>query len=211
MAKRHSAKLTISRMVVLEKIQQLRTSADRIDGNPVYADLQPDVVEMHELAQLLEMAFQKAEATRAAALAATAALKAQEDAIDNLLAEFVLKVNLFSKGNETYIKDLNLKTASDSRTAKPMPQVVNLKLQVGQEIGTLLAKWQNEKEAQMYNIQISYDINDPETWVFFDNSSASQLLLTGLTSGELIWVRVQAIGSGSRKGAWSDPARKTVP
>jgi hypothetical protein len=106
---------------------------------------------------------------------------------------------------------LGLEISHAGKTGGVIEQVVHLKLQADDEMGSILAKWKSVDGSNRYHIEISTDVTDPTMWTFYDSSSACQLLLTGLPTGQLIWVRVQALAGKNRKGAWSDPARKTVP
>jgi len=51
----------------------------------------------------------------------------------------------------------------------------------------------------------------PTSWAFKDISTTISTLLKDFTSGTKMWIRVRAVGGGSERGPWSDPAAKTVP
>ncbi len=64
--------------------------------------------------------------------------------------------------------------------------------------------------ARGYNIQITFAMTETPVWQDRDDSPNTQFSLTGLTSGQRVWVRMRAFGTKG-PGPWSDPATKIVP
>ena len=101
--------------------------------------------------------------------------------------------------------------ADDNSAATTPPGMVdNLKLTAGDLAQTLDGAFDPEPLAYTYEVQLTTvdPINGP--WDTVLTPTASSFKLTGLTSGQRVWVRVRAIGSKGA-GAWSDPFTKIVP
>ena len=77
--------------------------------------------------------------------------------------------------------------------------------------GALRASWDQVRGAGADEIQASVDPVTPTSWAFKDISTTITTVLKDFTSGTKMWIRVRAVGGGSERGPWSDPAAKTVP
>jgi hypothetical protein len=93
----------------------------------------------------------------------------------------------------------------------PMPRVLDLLLSEGDHSGYVDAMWKPVYGAKSYEIAISPDPMSDTSWVFKMSSAKSSATLTGLKSGDKVWVRVRAIGADPLPGDWSDAAMKVVP
>jgi len=64
--------------------------------------------------------------------------------------------------------------------------------------------------AYTYEVQVTTvdPVNGP--WTTVVTPTASVFKLTGLTSGQRVWVRVRGVGAQG-SGGWSDPFTKIVP
>jgi hypothetical protein len=102
----------------------------------------------------------------------------------------------------------SVKTSSAATT--PPAQVQNLSLTASDSAGELDAQWDPLPRVKSYEIEISPDPITPTSWSPRPGVPNSKAMLTGLTSGARVWVRVRALGAGGQ-GAWSDPATKIVP
>ena len=70
--------------------------------------------------------------------------------------------------------------------------------------------WDRNSNANAYEVQTSVDPITGTSFATVTTVTKSKALLTGLTSGAKIWVRVRAIGTAGN-GGWSDPAGTFVP
>jgi hypothetical protein len=91
-----------------------------------------------------------------------------------------------------------------------MPKVKNLSLSYGDRPGTIDAHWDAVHGFHYYHIQIAY--TTPENWQDYkDAADVSSKTLSGLTEGEIVWVRVAVVGADNKTGQWSEPMSKRVP
>ena len=116
-----------------------------------------------------------------------------------------------AKGDPAIITLLGLGVKGRGAPIGPMPQVLNLVLTAGDHDGTLDAMWDPIYGAKSYEVWISADPMSESSWKFARTVGKSSVILTGLTSGSKVWVRVRAIGAAPGEGPWSDPATKVVP
>ena len=141
---------------------------------------------------------------------ATADKDVELDALRALAMQLVGYVDLTANGDESKILSAGLSVRAAKTPASPPGQVANLSLTAGDNEGALDAHWDPITNAKSYEVQLSPDPFTSTSYVTRDTVTRSSSTLTGLTSGARVWVRVRAINSAG-KGAWSDPAVKTVP
>ena len=101
--------------------------------------------------------------------------------------------------------------ASTTAVSSVLPsQVHNLALTAGDLDGSVDVSFDPEVNSKTYEVQVS--LVDPLSgpWTTLQHPTISSTTLSGLTSGQRIWVRVRGIGTKGA-GAWSDPATKIVP
>jgi len=82
----------------------------------------------------------------------------------------------------------------------------------GKKPNELRPNWRVVKHAKMYMVQVYTDPDKPDTSVVGqDVVSPSKATIADLPGGQMVWVRVRAIGGKVGKGPWSDSAQKRVP
>jgi hypothetical protein len=135
--------------------------------------------------------------------AAADALRAQHNAMGSALeGETQDPVALSATGYEL---------AGTNTTPSGPPEVIdNLKITAGDMNSALDGSFDPDAAAYVYEVQMTTvdPVNGP--WVTVANPTASVFQLTGLTSGQRVWVRVRGIGTMG-PGPWSDPYTKIVP
>ena len=89
-------------------------------------------------------------------------------------------------------------------------QVVNLSVTVSDNAGELDLQWDPVNGAKTYEMQSSPDPMTPTSWSNLPGVTKSKGVVTGLTSGARVWLRVRAINAAGQ-GAWSDPGTKIAP
>ena len=104
-------------------------------------------------------------------------------------------------------------TPAASAMANAAGHSTNLVLTMGDNDGELDASWDPTPGAKVYEIQTSTNPLDATLWKPYGvPQTRSSIAITGLPSGQKMWVRVRAIGtSETAPGPWGDPAVKTVP
>ncbi|MBL9130359.1 MAG: fibronectin type III domain-containing protein [Verrucomicrobiaceae bacterium] len=116
-----------------------------------------------------------------------------------------------AKGNVTMAAASGYPLASPSTTSTTPPaQITNLALTAGDADGSVDGTHDPDPLARSYEAQVTTVDPVAGPWVTMAQPTASNFTLTGLTSGQRIWVRVRGIGANG-PGPWSDPATKIVP
>ncbi len=152
-------------------------------------------------------------AYNSAKAAAETALAARDASVANLCSLLTLEaayVQNASGGDLTKIESAGMNVQAEGAPLI-MTQVLELVVSAGADEATLKARWKAVKGAGAYEIQISVDPPTSNSWTYKMTAKKSSAIISGLTSGARIWVRVRAIGADNATGPWSDPAVKTVP
>ena len=99
---------------------------------------------------------------------------------------------------------------ANTAATTPPETIDNLKLTAGDEAQVLDGSFDPDPLAYTYEVQITTvdPVNGP--WTTVVTPTASVFKLTGLTSGQRVWVRVRGNGAQG-SGPWSDPYTKIVP
>ena len=96
-----------------------------------------------------------------------------------------------------------------------LPAVIGLELFYGDSDGDLKASWNPLEDAENFSVQAFADVANPDTSLLKEyiigKIGKQKATLTGLPSGQKIFVRVRANGGSTGHGAWSDIAEKRVP
>ncbi len=107
-----------------------------------------------------------------------------------------------------------LMRVKDAPAPKPIPdQPTGLELKMGDADGEVSGHCDGQPGiVEYYEIQYTtVDPNGPSpNWQHADTSKKSRFELTGLPSGQKVWVRIRACNARG-KSNWSDPACKRVP
>jgi hypothetical protein len=102
-------------------------------------------------------------------------------------------------------------TTGGAPDTAPPAAPTDLRLRHGELSGTVVARYKPVRTPSTNEIHVSTgDPNDPASWTpagIFQNGKA---ILTGLTPGAVVWVRVRTVGLRGVMGAWSDPAQIRV-
>ncbi|MEO6786076.1 MAG: fibronectin type III domain-containing protein [Chthoniobacteraceae bacterium] len=145
-------------------------------------------------------------AAKQAVLAKAAALATMRDTLTKA-----------AKWTESNISDplIAAKVFPLKQTATPAPadlaQVLNLVLGFGSMAGKVNANWEKTPRAVSYEVQVRYRDIAGSPWATVKTLSATRFTIPGLTSGQIVQVRVRAIGPKSLEGDWSDLAEHMVP
>lgn len=141
---------------------------------------------------------------------------AQKKAAD---AEYIRQTNLMVNeinsitDDETKLPTTGFPMSEVGGTAPPvvLVKVENVSATVGDEAGTSDIHWDSQKKVDGYLIEYCPDSGFPKATTKEKGvGKTSKYTLTGLTSGEYIWVRVRTV-KGGQEGPPSDPATSIVP
>jgi hypothetical protein len=119
-------------------------------------------------------------------------------------------VQLISTGDAAKIQSAGMDVKAVNAPVGVPGQVLNLTLTMGDMDSELDATWDRVRGAKSYEMQISLESMTPTSWTNLPSVTKSAAKLTGLTSGQRVWLRVRAVGAAGH-GGWSDPATKIVP
>jgi hypothetical protein len=210
---------------------KLKTNASRMNAEQLIAKAEitlplidppapgtPPVPNMAGRATKMRAALQKLKDKNAAYEAAKAGLpalkQARDAAADELRQEHIFMGSALEAeagGDPVALAATGYELVGDNTPATTPPGLIdNLKLTAGDEPGALDGSFDPEPLAYNYEIQCTSvdSVNGP--WQNCPSPTASVFRLTGMTSGQRVWVRVRAIGTQG-PGPWSDPYTKIVP
>jgi len=202
--------LGLGKLTREQNIQLGKDIKTGMTGNANTPNPNPSLVAMGALTTTAET---KLTALNAAEAAYKAALLACDDAFIAHNAGLTLQaayVQDVTGGDPVKIESCNMPIRKPSTPLGPLGQVLDLLVKAGANEGELKASWKKLRGAASYEVQVSVDPFTPTTWRGVAPSSKVRTVITGLTSGAKMWVRVRAIGSGD-PGPWSDPATMIVP
>ena len=204
--------LDLSNLSIPDLITRANNIKSGTAGQAVFASLAPQLT-------ALEGKIDNLQQKQTAMATAKAAFGAATDARDTAEAELIAALNglgsdigeLATTVAEVELANLRVK---DSPQPKPVPaQPQGLALTAGDEDGELSGQCHGQPGIVEY-YEIQYTTGDPNapgtSWQFADTSKKSRFDLTGLPSGQKIWVRLRACNARG-KSSWSDPASKRVP
>ena len=96
-----------------------------------------------------------------------------------------------------------------------LPMVTNLELFYGDSDGELKASWNPIPDADNFSVQIFSDVMNPDGSLLKEEIigkiGKQKTILSGLPTGQKVFVRVRANGGSTGQGPWSDIAEKRVP
>ncbi len=204
--------LDLRNLSVPETISRIKSILTATSGQAVFASLAADITALQAKVGVLET---KQTALRTAEAQVTIATDARDDA----LAPVINDINKLASDVGTTATTEAEVTATLMRVKgapapKPIPdQPTGLELTMGDDDGALSGQCNGQPGVVDY-FEIQYTTVDPNgpspNWQHADTSKKSRFELTGLPSGQKVWVRIRACNARG-KSNWSDPACKRVP
>jgi hypothetical protein len=149
------------------------------------------------------------------ALAALDVLKTDRDtavaALTALVRQEAAYVDNIANGSASIIQSAGMSVQSQ-RTPSGVPDMVqNLSLSAGDNAGEIDAHWDPVKGTKIgYDLQWTLTPLTEASWKDLPGTTKSKAALLGFPSGQQIYLRVRAKGSGGT-GAWSQTASKFAP
>ena len=203
-------KFTLKGVPDTDAIQTCNNLKTALTGNANFATPTPTLTAFGTQITLAQTKLTASDNAAAASKQATADKDVAMDGLRAMAMQLVGYVDITANGDESKILSAGLSVRA-TKTPQSVPnQVMNLSLTSGDNEGSLDAHWDSVGNASSFEVQKSADPFTATSFVTADTVTKSSTTLTGLTSGNRVWVRVRAINSAG-KGAWSDPAVKTVP
>ncbi len=197
-------KVGLDGLSALEKVAKALFIETKLTGNPHFPAAAPFIAMLTTARLALESAI-------AAALHGgtdnTFAKNEAEAALDEAIVQTAGHVQSVAGGNEAMILSAGFDVRKPSAPMGPLPKVGNLRADLTDKIGEILADWDSERGAREYELQRnSGDPVDDAAWKTIAFTTRSKHTDSGLPTGTKHWYRVRLMGTGGI-GPWSDPAQ----
>ena len=204
--------LDIKDLSVPALISRARAILAATAGEPAFAALAAEITALLAKVEILENKQTDLRTVENAVTIATGARDdAQKDVTDGLTT-FATAVGTTAT-TEAQVASTLMRVKS-APAPKPIPdQPTGLELKMGDDDGELSGQCNGQPGIVEY-YEIQYTTTDPNgpspNWQHAHTSKKSRFELTGLPSGQKVWVRLRACNARG-KSNWSDPACKRVP
>jgi hypothetical protein len=203
-------KLNLQKLTDAQLILKAKDIKTKLTGNAFFPTTTPTLVNYGVLITAAETALADSDAANATAKEKTLVKNLALDALRRGTTQLGTNIESLSGGAPEKILSTGIDIKA-SKTPVGIPaQVVNLAVTAGDHDGELNAQWDPVPGAKTYEIATSPDPVTLTSWTKFKSVTKSAVVLTDLTSGARLWVRVRAIGAAG-EGNWSDPGTKIVP
>lgn len=120
-------------------------------------------------------------------------------------------INVEANGNTAIIVGAGVDLEKEAVSINDLERVANLRLKEAKGTKQMKVLFDALAGAKSYKIEMTTDVTDDNSWTeALLTISSRGNLLTGLTSGQRIWVRVAGVGKKGL-GPYSDVATRIVP
>ena len=191
-------------------MQFLQTIITAVTGNPNAPTPTPTLVELQALYDDGAAKINAVDATKALLAAQVADRDAHFALVRKGITAFINYAEVACDFDPVKLQTLGLPLRSPASAPASCVTVMGLTTSTGDEAEAMTANWGRQVQADFYEVQISTDPLNGNTWTSAANVSEPRVALNGLPSGQKRWVRVRAV---NRKGAgpWSDPSCRMIP
>ncbi len=197
-------KVGLSGLSALDKVAKALFIETKLTGNAAFPGAAAFIL-------LLTAARLKLEAAIAAALNggkdATFAKNEAEAELDEVIVQTAGYVTSVAGGNEALILSAGFSVIHPGGPIGPLPKVANLRADLTDQLGEILADWDPMHGAHEFEVQ--RNSGDPAVeagWSVVAFTTKSKYLDKGLASGSTHWYRVRARGTAG-DSPFSDPAK----
>ncbi|MEO6753528.1 MAG: hypothetical protein ABIP85_17255 [Chthoniobacteraceae bacterium] len=170
-------------------------------------------VSMAALLMLIEDYAAKLAAKASGAKADTLAFQTARKALEPALGLLGAYVNFLAQGDADVVLLSGIPSYGTVRPVSSGPPAApeDVRLSHGRLSTTVNLRCRPDRGRSTNEAQVtSGDPNVEAGWLHGVSFSSGKAVLTGLTVGSTVWVRVRTIGPNGVMGAWSDPAKITV-
>ncbi|MBK5284474.1 MAG: hypothetical protein JJE25_03655 [Bacteroidia bacterium] len=202
--KKFVVKLELSKKSVLQKIDSGKSVVLAMTANPNFTTPVPPLVDITAVTLALEKASNDVEAQGGGTLL-TAIMHEKENDFDTKMTALGNYVDGVAMGSETIILSAGMETKKQNAPIGIPAEVTGLEAKGGPLTGEISLRWKSVKGAKTYVIYTTEDINSTASFRIIGHSTRAKFSAENLTSGNLYWFKVEAIGSAGT-GHASDPA-----
>ena len=195
------AVLNLNRLSNLEIPELAKRIFTGMKDNPSFptppeslADLQTQAEECERLYNL----------SRSRDIAMMAAYHAAIEKLKTMLRDLPPYINSIAKGDVTIIISSSCPVSKDRVPATIPAPVLYLLAAYSRINKTISLEWPKALYSLFYVIEMSTNINDPESWVLVNSLSGRKALVDNLATGKQYWFRVAGCNNKG-KGIYSDP------
>ena len=203
-------KIGMERLSIPAEVIKVGSIVTQMTGNASFPAPAPSLSEVTAAKNALNAAYQSAEAARNDSKAKTLAQGAAETALMGVVSKLADYVNTASGGDEPVILSSGFEVAADATPAGLPGKPENFSLTAGDKPGEVHGHFDAVKYGRTYKVQYLIGPNPSGSWLNGDPALKSNFDLEDLTSGDRVWVRLQAVGTAGT-GPWSDPVSVIVP
>lgn len=204
--------LDLKNLSVPALISRIRAILTATSGQAAFASLAADITALHTKVDSLETRQTELRTAENKVTMASQKRDDAEKAVTDAAVALAAEVGQIAV-TEADVES-TLMRVKGPPAPKPVPdQPTGLELTMGDDDGELSGQCNGQPGIVEY-YEIQYTTADPSApspnWQHADTSKKSRFDLSGLPSGQKVWVRVRACNARG-KSNWSDPACKRVP
>lgn len=126
--------------------------------------------------------------------------------VENLIRELAGYVQAQCDGDREKITNTGFGVRRQPSPVGMLGAPANVRARRGKQPGEVHLLWDGVYARLLYEVQYTTDPNDPHSWKLLAQTSKNRYTATGLTSDQLYYFRVQAIGAAGA-GEMSDSAQ----
>lgn len=209
-ARMDKIKLNVTKLSPEQLVSLANNIKTAMTGNANYTTPNPSLASLGTLITTAQTKIAAQVTAANAAKLATSDRDAASTALGDALKTLASYVENTSGGDKVKIESAGFEVRGPSSSIGDLTQVLNLAVSEGDNDGELDAQWDRVYGAKHYEVQTSVDPITAGSWVLKMSASKTRCTISGLTSGQRMWVRIRAIGAAG-PGPWSDPSVKIVP
>ena len=204
--------LDIKGLSVPELISRIESIVAATTGKPAFSTLAAKLTTLTGRVDTLRTRQNELRDAENAVTMATDARDAAKKAATDELMELATEIGKLAP-TEADVESTLLRVKDKPVPKQPPGVPTGLELTMGDDDGELSGQCEGQPGIADY-YEIQFTTSDPlgpaPVWHFADTSKKSRFELTGLPSGQKVWVRLRAVNARG-KSNWSDPACKRVP
>ena len=130
--------------------------------------------------------------------------------LEETLFELGNYVNNIAKGDPAIVVQSGFPSYQTGQVGTPGAPAAptNLRLRHGDVSGEIVARYRPSRVPSMNEVQKCF--GDPlveANWVHAGTFSSGKAIISGVTPGAIVWIRVRTFGTKGLVGDWSDPAQ----